>query len=106
MFRERFLWTVVTLLIFLVLSQIPLLGMVQLDSADPMYFMRMVMASNRGTLMDLGISPIITSSMIMQLLQGSKIISIDMSNREESELFEASQKRLSPPADPQSLASS
>lgn len=37
------------------------------DSADPFYWLRVIMASNRGTLMELGISPIVTSSMIMQV---------------------------------------
>ena len=37
------------------------------------YWMRVILASNRGTLMELGISPIITSGMVMQLLAGSKV---------------------------------
>lgn len=93
-FKEKLMWTGVTLLIFLVCSQIPLIGMERSDSSDPFYWMRLVMASNRGSLMDLGISPIVTASMVMQLLQGAKIISVNMDDQEESELFEASQKRL------------
>jgi protein transport protein SEC61 subunit alpha len=38
--------------------------------------MRVILASNRGTLMELGISPIVTSSLVMQLLGGAKIISV------------------------------
>lgn len=38
-----------TLLIFLVLSQVPLYGIVSADSADPLFWLRMIMASNRGT---------------------------------------------------------
>ena len=40
------------------------------DSADPFYWLRVILASNRGTLMELGISPIVTSGMIMQMLAG------------------------------------
>jgi protein transport protein SEC61 subunit alpha len=50
------------------------------------------MASNRGTLMELGISPIVTSSMIMQLLAGSKIIDVDQSLKEDRALFQGAQK--------------
>ncbi|KAI6196109.1 Plug-translocon domain-containing protein [Aphelenchoides besseyi] len=46
------------------------------DSADPLYWMRVIMASNRGTLMELGISPIVTSGMIMQFLSGVKLIEV------------------------------
>ncbi|EAL42993.2 sec61 alpha subunit putative [Entamoeba histolytica] len=90
-FKEKLMWTGITLLVFLVCSQIPLIG-TDIVGNDPFYWMRLVMASNRGSLMELGISPIVTASMVMQLLQGAKIISVDMDNQEESELFEASQK--------------
>jgi Plug domain of Sec61p len=46
-----------TLLIFLVMSQMPLYGIVSSDSSDPLYWIRVMMASNRGTLMELGMAP-------------------------------------------------
>lgn len=42
-----------TLLIFLVMSQVPLYGIVSSDSSDPLFILRMILASNRGTLMEL-----------------------------------------------------
>lgn len=42
--------------------------------------------------MELGISPIVTSSMIMQLLTGLKLIVFDQSVKEERQLFESVQK--------------
>eukprot|EP00794_Sanderia_malayensis_P007290 gene7290-8105_t len=75
-FREKVLWTAITLFIFLVCCQIPLFGIMSSDSADPFYWMRVIMASNRGTLMELGISPIVTSGLIMQLLAGAKLIEV------------------------------
>ncbi|KAB7505291.1 Protein transport protein Sec61 subunit alpha isoform 2 [Armadillidium nasatum] len=88
-FREKVLWTSVTLFIFLVCCQIPLFGILSSESADPFYWMRVIMASNRGTLMELGISPIVTSSLIMQLLAGAKII---QTLRETEALFNGAQK--------------
>ena len=52
---------------FLVMSQMPLYGIVSSDSSDPLYWLRMMLASNRGTLMELGITPIITSGMVFQV---------------------------------------
>jgi len=75
-FKEKMLWTGLTIFIFLVCSQIPLYGIVSSGSSDPLYWMRVILASNRGTLMELGISPIVTSSLVMQLLGGAKIISV------------------------------
>ena len=78
-FKEKVLWTAITLFIFLVCCQIPIYGCKTNKSSDPFYWMRVLLASNRGTLMELGISPIITSGMVMQLLAGSKIIEVDQS---------------------------
>ncbi|CAN0476982.1 unnamed protein product, partial [Ectocarpus sp. 12 AP-2014] len=75
-FREKVLWTVITLFIFLVCCQIPIYGVQSAKSSDPFYWMRVILASNRGTLMELGISPIVTSSLVMQLLAGSRIIEV------------------------------
>ena len=75
-FREKVLWTAITLFIFLVCCQIPLFGIMSSESADPFYWIRVILASNRGTLMELGISPIVTSGLIMQLLAGAKLIEI------------------------------
>jgi len=44
--------------------------------------------------MELGISPIVTSGLIMQLLAGSGIISVNNSNKEDRELFNGAQKRM------------
>jgi protein transport protein SEC61 subunit alpha len=86
------LWTAGTLFIFLVCCQIPLYGIVSSDSADPFYWMRVILASNRGTLMELGISPIVTSGLVMQLLAGSHIIEVDQSLKEDRALFNGAQK--------------
>ena len=42
--------------------------------------------------MELGISPIITSGMIMQLLAGAKIIEVNQSSKEDRDLFQSAQK--------------
>jgi len=91
-FREKVMWTIVTLFIFLICCQIPLYGIKPTTSGDPFYWMRVILASNRGTLMELGISPIVTSGMVMQLLAGTKIISVDQGSKEDRDLFQGSQK--------------
>lgn len=81
-----------TLFIFLVCSQVPLFGIMSSESSDPLYWMRVILASNRGTLMELGITPIITSGMIMQLLAGVHLIEVDQSIKEDRVLFSGAQK--------------
>ena len=43
--------------------------------------------------MELGISPIVTSGMIMQLLAGSKLIEVDKKQKEDRDLFDGATKR-------------
>eukprot|EP00249_Psilotum_nudum_P014722 c24966_g2_i1 orf=360-1799(-) len=93
-FREKVLYTAVSLFIFLVCSQLPLYGIHSATGSDPFYWMRVILASNRGTVMELGISPIVTSSLVMQLLAGSKIIEVDNSVREDRALLNGAQKLL------------
>jgi len=61
-------------------------------SSDPFYWLRVILASTRGTLMELGISPIVTSGLVMQLLAGAKIIEVDQGLKEEKALFSGAQK--------------
>ena len=56
------------------MSQMPLYGIVSSDNSDPLYWLRMMLASNRGTLMELGTTPIISSGMVFQLLAGTHLI--------------------------------
>lgn len=90
--RDKFVWSAIGLLIYLICCQIPLYGIYKNTGADPLYWLRVILASNRGTLMELGISPIVTSGMIMQLLAGSKIIEVDKKQKEDKELFDGATK--------------
>ncbi|OWM88578.1 hypothetical protein CDL15_Pgr002345 [Punica granatum] len=93
-FREKVIYTVISLFIFLVCSQLPLYGIHSTTGADPFYWMRVILASNRGTVMELGITPIVTSGLVMQLLVGSKIIEVDNNVREDRALMNGAQKLL------------
>jgi protein transport protein SEC61 subunit alpha len=93
-FKGKLIWTAITLFIYLICCQIPLYGTIRQEGSDPLYWLRVILASNKGTLMELGISPIVTSSMIMQLLAGTKIISVNMGSKADRERFQSFQKFL------------
>ncbi|MBS7637849.1 preprotein translocase subunit SecY, partial [Candidatus Bathyarchaeota archaeon] len=56
---------------------------------------RVIFASTRGTLMELGIGPIVTAGLIIQLLAGARMIEVDFSNPEDRALFTAASKVFS-----------
>lgn len=76
--KEKTLYTAITLFIYLLCCQIPLYGVLRAEGGDPFQWMRVILASNKGTLMELGMSPIISTGWILQLLIGTRIISIDL----------------------------
>jgi len=93
-FNEKIFWTALVLVIFLVMTEIPLYG-IEKAASDNFGSLRVIFASNRGTLMELGIGPIVTAGLILQLLAGSSIIKCDMSNSEDRGLFTSASKVFS-----------
>lgn len=90
-FNEKIFWTALVLIIFLVMSAIPLFGVVSSPLGN-LSALRIIFASTRGTLMELGIGPIVTGGLIMQLLIGSNMIEADMNNPEDRGLFTTANK--------------
>ena len=92
-FKEKFMWCGLALVLFLVMCQIPLYG---IERRTESFFgeLRYVLASHAGSLMELGIGPIVTAGIILQLLVGSKIIGLDLHEPEDRALFTGVQKLL------------
>jgi preprotein translocase SecY subunit len=93
-FNEKIFWTALVLVVFLVMSEVPLYG-VAAGISDQFGALRVIFASNRGTLMELGIGPIVTAGLILQLLSGSALINCDMSKPEDRGLFTVASKVFS-----------
>jgi len=95
-FKEKSVWTIVCLVVYFIMISVPLYGIeTTAGQADPFFAMRAILASQRGTLGELGIGPIVTAGLIMQLLVGSQIIKVDFNNPEERALYTGAQKVLS-----------
>ena len=91
-FKDKIIYTLVILVIYIIMSNIPIYG-IQTDSGtDYYYWLRVILASKRGTLTEMGIGPIVTAGLIMQLLQGSKLINVNMGDPTDRALFTGAQK--------------
>ena len=93
-FNEKIFWTALVLIVYLVMSEISLYG-ISAGVQEQFAPLRVIFASNRGTLMELGIGPIVTAGIILQLLAGSAIIQCDMSEAEDRGLFTVASKFFS-----------
>ncbi len=89
---EKFIWTTLALVCYLVMSITPLYHYG--NKQDQFAFLRIIFASTQGTLMELGIGPIVTAGLILQLLKGSEIIRLDFTNTEDRALFGSATKLL------------
>ncbi len=93
-FNEKIFWTALVLIVYLIMTEIPLYGITS-DVQEQFGALRVIFASNRGTLMELGIGPIVTAGLILQLLIGSSIIQADMSDPQDRSLFTVASKFFS-----------
>ncbi|PIS41918.1 MAG: preprotein translocase subunit SecY, partial [Candidatus Kerfeldbacteria bacterium CG08_land_8_20_14_0_20_42_7] len=71
-FKEKLKWTLITLVLFFVLSLVPLFGLGQ-NALQQFEYLSIILGANFGSIMSLGIGPIVTASIILQLLNGSGI---------------------------------
>ncbi|MHA1213932.1 MAG: preprotein translocase subunit SecY [Candidatus Hodarchaeales archaeon] len=94
-FNEKIVWTFAALVIYFIMTSTPIIGTNLENQADPFAFMRTITASTQGSLAELGIGPIVTAGLIMQILVGSKIINVDMGDPEERSLYTGAQKVMS-----------
>ena len=90
-FKKKLIWTGITLLIFFILSYVPLIGIGQ-NALQQFEYLSIILGASFGSIISLGIGPIVTASIVMQLLAGSGIMKIDMTQKEGKIKFQAMQK--------------
>ena len=92
-FGEKIKWTALMLVLFYVLGSIIVWG-VDTSRIAQFEFLEIVFGSKFGSLITLGIGPIVTASIILQLLTGSKILNWDTKTPEGKAKFMGTQKIL------------
>ncbi len=92
-FKEKLKWTAIILVLYFILTQVPLYGLSPL-AVDQFAQLRAVMAGSFGSILTLGIGPIVSASIVLQLLVGGKILNLDLSQHEDKALFQGAQKLL------------
>jgi preprotein translocase subunit SecY len=93
-FRTKMMWVVTILILYFVMTNIFLYGLNREDVVDFFHSLRAILAGAQGSLMHLGIGPIVTGSIIMQLFAGAKIIRLDLTKEEDKAVYQGTQKLL------------
>lgn len=93
-FRTKIMWVIVILLLYFSLTNVFLYGLDRTSVVDFFSSLRAILAGQQGSLMHLGIGPIVTGSIIMQLFAGAKIIRLDLSKDEDKAVYQGTQKLI------------
>src|SRR2546428_8065012 len=89
---EKFVWSGIALCAYLIMGQIPLYGVTSDPKFDFLAFARVIFAAQQGTLLELGIGPIVTAGLLMQLLKGSELVKLNFKNPDDRSLFTSATK--------------
>lgn len=93
-FNTKLKWTLTILVLYFTLGIIPLYGL-GANSLSQFEFLSIILGASFGSIISLGIGPIVTASIILQLLNGSGLIKFDLTTHEGKQRFQGLQKLLS-----------
>ena len=92
-FNVKLKWTIIVLAAFFILANISLYALKENALAQYEYI-AILLGTDFGSIITLGIGPIVMASIILQLLVGSKILNIDTKTPEGKKYFQGLQKLL------------
>lgn len=92
-FKEKAKWTIIVLVSFFVLANVSLFGLSR-NALSRFQYLAIILGTKFGSIISLGIGPIVMASIILQLLTGAGILNIDTTNPEGQKFFQGIQKLL------------
>ncbi len=92
-FNVKLKWTLIILIFFFILSNISLYGLTE-NALSRFEYLSIILGASFGSIMSLGIGPIVTASIVLQLLVGSGLLNIDMTSSDGKKFFQGLQKLL------------
>jgi len=92
-FKEKLKWTGIILVLFFVLGLIPLFGLGE-NALQQFHFLSMILGAEFGSIISLGIGPLVTASIVLQLLNGSGLMKLDLTTSDGKRKFQGIQKLL------------
>ncbi len=92
-FREKLKWTAIIMGIYFVMFSAPAFGVnIGVLNSSQYAIINIIFAARIGTLVTVGIGPIVLSSIILQMLQGAGAFKLDLNDPEQKARFQSMQK--------------
>lgn len=92
-FKEKLKWTLIALVLFFVMGFVPLFGLGE-NALQQFEFLSIILGASFGSIISLGIGPLVTASIVLQLLAGTGILKLDLTSIEGRQRFQGLQKVL------------
>jgi preprotein translocase subunit SecY len=92
-FKRKLAWTGVVLVLYFFLTNVYLFGVAG-GGSDLFGQFRSLLAGGQGTILQVGIGPIVTASIVLQLLGGANLLGLDTSDPRDQALYQGLQKLL------------
>lgn len=92
-FNTKLKWTFIIIVAFFILANIPVYGLSG-NALSRFQYLAIIFGTEFGSIISLGIGPIVMASIILQLLVGAKILDINVSTPEGKKYFQGLQKLL------------
>src|SRR4030042_545412 len=92
-FNVKLKWTLIVLVAFFILANVPLFGLSN-NALERFKYLAIILGTDFGSIISLGIGPIVMASVILQLLTGSGILNVDTTTDEGKKFFQGLQKIL------------
>jgi preprotein translocase subunit SecY len=93
-FRRKLTWTAGILIVYFFLTNINPFGLAVGQGSDFFGQFRSVLAGSSGSLLQVGIGPIVTASIVLQLLGGANLLGLDTDDPRDQVLYQGLQKLL------------
>jgi len=90
-FNTKLKWTLIVLAAFFILASVPLYGLT-VNALQQFEFLAIILGTDFGSVISLGIGPIVMASIILQLLVGAKLLDIDLKTVDGKKYFQGLQK--------------
>ena len=92
-FRRKLGWTAGVLVLYFFLTNVYVYGLAG-QGSDAFGQFRSILAGGQGTILQLGIGPIVTASIVLQLLGGANLLGLDTNDPRDQVLYQGLQKLL------------
>jgi preprotein translocase subunit SecY len=90
-FNAKLKWTLIILVTFFILANISLFGLTA-NALSRFEYLALILGTEFGSIISLGIGPIVMSSIVIQLFAGSGLLKIDTTTEEGRRSFQGLQK--------------